>query len=234
MSVHRKLMQARIMLQGKQLTKSGHNKFAGYKYFELGDFLPVVQEIFYEIGLCGTVSFFIDAANLVITDTEDNSQITLISPMSTASLKGCHDVQNLGAVQTYLRRYLWVTAMEIVEHDALDATTGAAEPERKPAAKKAEPKQEAAKPEASKEPIKVEGKDAPWQIVVQEKEPGAWKDGAVNAALLLLEMAQSSADVMNIFKVNRSIFDKLKADDVATYDDLMAKFKEYKDKMTKE
>jgi len=27
-------------------------------------------------------------------------------------------------VQTYLRRYLWVAALEIVEHDALDATTG--------------------------------------------------------------------------------------------------------------
>jgi hypothetical protein len=230
MSVHKKLMQARIMLQGKQLTKSGHNKFAGYKYFELGDFLPVVQEIFYEIGLCGTVSFFIDAANLVITDTEDGSQITLISPMSSASLKGCHDVQNLGAVQTYLRRYLWVTAMEIVEHDALDATTGSAEPERKPAAKKAEPKQEAVK-EQPKELAKVEGKDAPWQIKIEEKEPGAWKDASVNAALLLLDMAHTSDDVMNIFKVNRSIFDKLKAEDVATYEDLMAKFKEYKENL---
>jgi hypothetical protein len=44
--------------------------------------------------------------------------------MSSASLKGCHDVQNLGAVQTYQRRYLWQSALEIVEHDALDATTG--------------------------------------------------------------------------------------------------------------
>jgi hypothetical protein len=47
--------------------------------------------------------------------------------MSRAELKGCHEVQNLGAVQTYLRRYLWTTAMEIVEHDALDATTGSVE-----------------------------------------------------------------------------------------------------------
>jgi hypothetical protein len=44
--------------------------------------------------------------------------------MSTAALRGCHEVQNLGAVQTYIRRYLWVAALEIVEHDALDATTG--------------------------------------------------------------------------------------------------------------
>jgi hypothetical protein len=30
-------------------------------------------------------------------------------------------VQNLGAVQTYLRRYLWTNAFEIVEHDAIDS-----------------------------------------------------------------------------------------------------------------
>jgi hypothetical protein len=44
--------------------------------------------------------------------------------MGSAALKGCHEVQNIGAVETYQRRYLWVAALEIVEHDALDATTG--------------------------------------------------------------------------------------------------------------
>lgn len=230
MSVHKKLMQARIMLQGKQLTKSGHNKFAGYRYFELGDFLPVVQEIFYEIGLCGTVSFFIDAANLVITDTEDGSQITLISPMSSASLKGCHDVQNLGAVQTYLRRYLWVTAMEIVEHDALDATTGAEEPAKKPAATKAKAE---AKPKETKEPVTLEGKELPWQLKIEEKEGGSWIDGAIQASTLALDMATSADDVMAIFKVNRNIFDRLKSESAETYEDLMAMFKVCKEKFNK-
>ena len=122
--VHKKLMQARIELQGRKLNKSGHNKFAGYNYFELGDFLPVVQDIFSGLGLCGVISYGKDEAWLTITDTDDGSSIAVCSPMSEANLKGCHPVQNLGAVQTYVRRYLWVTAMEIVEHDALDATTG--------------------------------------------------------------------------------------------------------------
>ena len=134
MSVHKKLMQARVALQQSKLTKSGNNKFAGYKYFELGDFLPAAQQIFVELGLCGIVSFGAEEATLTITDTEDNSQIVITSPMSTAALKGCHAVQNLGAVQTYIRRYLWVAALEIVEHDAIDMTTGKAEPEQeKPA-----------------------------------------------------------------------------------------------------
>ena len=50
MSVFTKLNEARIRLQNTELTKSGHNKFAGYKYFELADFLPAVQEIFANLG----------------------------------------------------------------------------------------------------------------------------------------------------------------------------------------
>jgi hypothetical protein len=115
-------MQARIKLQNTSLKKSGHNKFAGYQYFELGDFLPTINNIFNEIGLCGVISFDIDKATLTITDTDDGTQIQITSPMAEANLKGCHPIQNLGAVETYTRRYLWVTAMEIVEHDALDSS----------------------------------------------------------------------------------------------------------------
>ena len=121
-SVHKKLMEARILLQHAPLKKSGHNKFAGYSYFELGDFLPTINQIFSKVGLCGVVSFDKELATLTITDTEDSTEIKLTSPMAEANLKGCHPIQNLGAVETYTRRYLWVSAMEIVEHDALDSS----------------------------------------------------------------------------------------------------------------
>jgi hypothetical protein len=120
--VHKKLMQARIMLQNAPLKKSGHNKFAGYSYFELGDFIPTINSIFNEIGLCGVVSYDSEIASLTITDVDDGTNIIITSPMADANLKGCHPIQNLGAVETYTRRYLWVTAMEIVEHDALDSS----------------------------------------------------------------------------------------------------------------
>lgn len=141
-NVFTKLNQARTELQRRELKKSGRNKFAGYNYFELGDFLPTVQEIFAQVGLCGIVSYGADEASLTITDcdnTEDFIRVT--SPMSSASLKGAHDIQNLGAVQTYLRRYLWVTAMEIVEHDELDATLGASRDSAKPAQAAEQPSQ---------------------------------------------------------------------------------------------
>jgi hypothetical protein len=121
MSAYAKLMTARIELQGQTLKKSGHNKFANYSYFELGDFLPVIQTIFHKHKMAGVVSFGAELATLTIVDLEDNSQVVITSPMSSAALKGCHEVQNLGAVQTYIRRYLWVAALEIVEHDAIDS-----------------------------------------------------------------------------------------------------------------
>jgi hypothetical protein len=135
MKVYKKLSDARIKLQRTELTKSGHNKFAGYKYFELGDFLPAVQSIFNKVGLIDVISFTEDIATMVVYDVEDGSSVTFTSPMGTANLKGCHEVQNIGAVETYQRRYLYVTALSIVEHDALDAVTGSAPVEVKPVVK---------------------------------------------------------------------------------------------------
>jgi hypothetical protein len=120
--VHKKLMQARILLQNAPLKKSGKNSFANYSYFELGDFIPTINSIFNDVGLCGVVSYDSEIASLTITDTDDGTNIIITSPMAEANLKGCHPIQNLGAVETYTRRYLWVTAMEIVEHNALDSS----------------------------------------------------------------------------------------------------------------
>jgi len=122
MNVYQKLNAARAKFHSIELKKSGHNKFAGYKYFELGDFIIPALEIFKEHGLTGIISFGKDTADLRIVNNEKPEEVIVIeSPMSTAALKGCHEVQNLGAVQTYLRRYLWVAALEIVEHDAIDS-----------------------------------------------------------------------------------------------------------------
>jgi len=123
MNVYQKLNVARKKFHSIELKKSGHNKFAGYKYFELGDFIIPALGIFKEVGLTGIISFGKETADMRIVNNEKPEEVILIeSPMSSAALKGCHEVQNLGAVQTYLRRYLWVAALEIVEHDALDSS----------------------------------------------------------------------------------------------------------------
>lgn len=236
MSVYGKLQKARIMLQGTKLTKSGKNKFAGYEYFELADFLPAIQKICNEVGLCGVVSFTEHMAYLQLNDVEDGTSIMFSSPMSSAALKGCHDVQNLGAVISYLRRYLWVNAFEIVEHDALDATTGsdsmgkvyanAASVTNTSPAKKSETLTINVNPVESK----VELKQG-WQIIVPECEGQDFLDSVKTCADMLLSICEKQADVKEMFKVNRTLFDKVKALDAAFYEDMVANFSKTKNSL---
>jgi hypothetical protein len=226
MSVYKKLQEARILLQNTSLKKSGRNKFAGFEYFELGDFLPAIQNIFTKVGLCGTVSFGTEIASLTIVDVDatdftTQNYVVFSSPMSSAELKGCHAIQNLGAVQTYLRRYLWVVAMEIVEHDALDATTGSD-------SKKAEP---------TVESPRIVGLKGEWQITAPAKPDGdiqGWLDLIKEGALLNLGFATKPEDVMTIFKKNKLLFDEVKLTDPVFFKEMMDQFTVTKTKLEKE
>jgi len=224
MSVYRKLQEARLELQSTSLKKSGKNKFANFEYFELGDFLPTIQNIFMKHGLCGTITFYTDIAILTIVDTDKpEDKIEFKSPMSTAELKGCHAIQNLGAVQTYLRRYLWVAAMEIVEHDSLDAVTGKDEP------KKAKP---------TVESPRIVGDKGEWQIDAPADSLGqdvkGWLELIRNATYMFLDMCNKPEDVLMIFKKNKVLFDTVKLTDPSFFADMMTKFTEVKTKLEKE
>ena len=124
MNIYEKLQSARVKLQSKKLKKSGKNKHTGFSYFELADFLPSVNIIFSEIGLCSNFSLCAEKAVLTIYDTESNDNITFETPTASAQLKGCTEVQSLGAVHTYLKRYLYLNALEIVEAETLDPLVG--------------------------------------------------------------------------------------------------------------
>jgi len=227
MTVYAKLQQARVKLQGQKLTKSGKNKFAGYEYFELGDFLPSVQEICNEVGLCGVISFTDGMAYLNIYDTTSSDCIVFSSPMGSIELKGSHNIQNLGAIQTYLRRYMWMAAFEIVEHDALDATTGSVEKKPEP---KPEPKPEVKNPEPKPRIVGAEGS---WQINAPpepEGDPEEWLALVNKASNIALQVAQSRDDVMAIYKKNKSLFETLKNVDALAHKDLMAVFTNTKNK----
>ena len=227
MSVHKKLMQARIKLQGMKLNKSGENKFAGYKYFELGDFLPQTMQIFHDLDLASVVSFDNEYARLCITDCEDGTTLTITSPMAEANLKGAHPIQNLGAVESYQRRYLWLCAMEIVEHDIIDASEPQAP--RAPARQAAAP----ARTVTQRPPAKIEGQEGAWQIeasLAPEGEVEEWLQVVSNGCELALNMATKEDDVMQIFKKNKKLFDAVKATNAPFFKNLMAKFTEAKNK----
>ena len=185
MNIYQKLNAARDKFHSQEIRKSGLNKFAGYKYFELADFIIPALKIFSEIGITSVIRFENEHGTMELINTSEPSErILFSSPMSEASLKGCHPVQNLGAVETYIRRYLWVCALEIVEHDALDSADPKDVPvknEIRSATK--EEKKEAEKKESKKKAEPVESDDAfieillDWAVKCNEPEELAsiWK-----------------------------------------------------------
>ena len=125
MNIYQKLQKARIALQNTALKKSGHNKFAGFKYFELSDLLPHINNIFDDLGLFSAFNIRDGLATLTIVDTDEpDKMVSFSSPIADASVKGTTPVQSLGAVHTYLKRYLYLNALEIIENDTLDANVG--------------------------------------------------------------------------------------------------------------
>ena len=121
-NVHRKLQKAKLELTKKEIKKSGKNTYTGFTYFELSDFLPYIVEILENLGLCSVFKIGEKMAELEIINTDDPEDKTSVSiPVATASVKGANDMQNLGATQTYLRRYLYMLAFDIVENDISDS-----------------------------------------------------------------------------------------------------------------
>ena len=226
MSVHKKLMAARVKLQSVDMKKSGQNKFAGYSYFELGDFIPHVQTIFNELGLCGVVSFDSTYASLTITDVEDGTVIVVTSPMAEANLKGAHPIQNLGAVLSYQRRYLWMAAMELVEGDAIDSAPPVEAPKVLPKPIPAPAVKEALKPVKQRpDPIPPQHVEpAAWTIIIDAPDDATWVDMMVDANDLKISMAKSAEELKEMFQVNKALYEKLKTLNPAVYADVIENF----------
>lgn len=123
LNLYEKLQEARVRLAEMGLKKSGKNAYGGYSYYELADFLPAVQKIARDLRFSILVNITEDGARATLTlvDSEKVSDHIVFScPLSTAQLKACHPVQNLGAALTYTRRYLYTMAFEIVEADMVN------------------------------------------------------------------------------------------------------------------
>lgn len=121
-NVYVKLQSARVRLQAAGLKKTGENTYSHFKYFQLDDFLPTVNKIFEDLGLCSVFSITGDTAVLTIVNAEDTAQaVTFTSPVAEAGIKGASAIQQLGGIHTYMRRYLWLMAMEITEADTVDS-----------------------------------------------------------------------------------------------------------------
>jgi hypothetical protein len=137
-----------------------------------------------------------------------------------------HDAQGYGSALTYARRYSLMTACGIAPED--DDGNSASKPKAAPA------KPAAAPAKASPPPAKIEGKEGPWQLKVSIEPQGEFADWAsivMDATKLGLEQAATEADVMSIFRTNKNIFDRMKAEPGSSaYDALMEEFKTARNK----
>lgn len=222
MTVFKKLQQARVKLHNTKLNKSGENKFAKFHYFELGDFIPQVTAIFNELGLCGTVSFTQTEAYLTVynVDGDKDDFVTFTSPMVYANMEKMQAIQNLGSTHTYMRRYLWLMCMEIVENDVVDTA--------EPIAPKKPTVKDPVDPPKAKVHTTLDGKPGDWQIKVADESN---LPAVVAAVEIMLGLVTKEEDVKAIFQNNRNIFDSMKANYPQDYEDVLNKFKETKDKL---
>lgn len=210
----------------RPLKKSGKNKFAGYEYFELQDILPTAHDVFNKVGLCGVFSIFDNVASLQVYETDTGASISFQSPLVMAENAKGQAIQSMGSTHTYFRRYLWLMVLELTEHDAVDSSDpGDKKPEPKPELKKEVIDQKTGE---IKPPVKIEGKGGEWNIKITAKGGASaeqWSETVFDSAMICLRTAKTVDDVMTIFRVNRAIFDRLRADDEPIYTSLMNEFK---------
>lgn len=128
-NVYQKLLKARAMFLASNTQKSGKNMQLAFKYFELDDIVPVATKIFEEVGLISLVSFEGDTAIMKILNTEAPEEIasftapfaTLEPIVSNTGKKATNEMQALGSSITYMRRYLYMIALDICEPDEIDS-----------------------------------------------------------------------------------------------------------------
>lgn len=183
LNVYQKLSLARKRFLERNVKKSGVNRQLEFQYFELQDIVPSATRIFQNLGLLGVVQFppveknaetglaSEPVATMTVLNTDRPSEtIDFMVPYreveqikSNAGKSVTNPLQALGSSVTYLRRYLWMLAMDIVEQDDVDATLGQQEPQAKaspagkPAATQAAAPKKQTKPatSAEREAVKV-------------------------------------------------------------------------------
>ena len=132
LNVYQKLLKARAMFLESDVQKTGKNMHLSFKYFELDDIVPTATRIFSEVGLIPVVNFTSDIATMTVVNTDNPEEvIPFVAPfnqiapiVSNAGKQATNEMQALGSSITYMRRYLYMIALDICESDSFDANVG--------------------------------------------------------------------------------------------------------------
>lgn len=122
--IHQKIARIQKNLMAMKLPKSGENKFANFKYYELEDILPAIFKECYNQELFLEFSFSLDEAQLKVRNWNEPGESVITSvpmPEIVPLNRGMNIMQSEGSYITYLKRYLLTNLFLIMENDVVDA-----------------------------------------------------------------------------------------------------------------
>lgn len=117
-NLHLSILTIKFELQKLNLKKSGKNKFANFNYYELSDFQPQLTELLLKNEVFDHFNLTDDKAILTLCKGEEKE--TYEMPFVECSFKGMNEIQGLGAMTTYYKRYLYMNAFNITDGDIID------------------------------------------------------------------------------------------------------------------
>lgn len=122
--IHQKIARVQKNLMAMKLPKSGENKFANFKYYELEDILPAIFKECYNQELFLEFSFSLEEAQLKVRNWNEPGESVITSvpmPEIVPLNRGMNIMQSEGSYITYLKRYLLTNLFLIMEKDVVDA-----------------------------------------------------------------------------------------------------------------
>lgn len=125
-SIYGKLLDIRLDFLKESIKKTGINPHAQFQYFELEDIIPIATDTMAKHNCIYLISFDTVGSRAVgtLVDVENNeNRIEFEIPfvmIAEPSKFRMNETQGVGAAVTYYRRYLYMTMLDLVEHDAFD------------------------------------------------------------------------------------------------------------------
>ena len=129
LNLYQKIAKVKGEMAKAKLPKTGYNGYTKFNYFQLDDFEPFLEKLCSDYGLVTFFNFTLDTAYMAVINSDEPEQsIEIKSPISIAGKTG-NPMQDIGAMQTYARRYLFMSFFGITESDTLDAVIGKDKPQ---------------------------------------------------------------------------------------------------------
>ena len=122
-SIYRRMANVREQFLAEGIKKTGKNMTLKSRYFDLNDIVPVAQPLFFANGLFPKLDVLQDMCVLSIVDMDDDTKrIDFTAPLEHwQGNAAVTPVQALGANLSYMRRYMYQIALDVVEADEMES-----------------------------------------------------------------------------------------------------------------